>query len=191
MFCHRNDNVEYDAVASVRCGQKTAEKTRPLLIEAEHCFANCRHLETDIFDAIVNVSTWNLPENGKGVKRNDLSKLLYKARPPAFYCIDSIIESIYFQKHLRATVHDRSAAAIKKMIVNGENLSPATLETEEDLATKLGLRRSPQLLVDFWPTPGQASSTTPLVNPTSTSAAYYYIEGDEPMDWILLPTNAG
>lgn len=76
--------MNYDLVASVNCGQeKNTVETRmkPSLVQTEHCFANCRHLETDIFDAIVNVSSWNLPENGKGVKRNDLSKLLYKVTP--------------------------------------------------------------------------------------------------------------
>lgn len=71
------------------------------------------------------------------------------------------------------------------MIVNGEDLTP--LGTEEDLATKLGLRRSPQLFLDFY----QKGQRSLLANPPATSAAYFYIEGAEPMDWILIPTNAG
>ena len=49
--------------------------------------------------------------------------------------------------HLRATVHDRSALELKKIIVNGQDL---VVYQEEDLATKLSLRRSPLLFVDYW-----------------------------------------
>ena len=50
--------------------------------------------------------------------------------------------------HLRATVHDRSALELKKIIVNGEDL--VVYQEPEDLATKLSLRRSPLLFVDYW-----------------------------------------
>ena len=91
--------------------------------------------------------------------------------------------------HLRTTVHDRSALELKKIIVNGQDL---VVYQEEDLATKLSLRRSPQLLVDYWASEGddEKSGKHFWVNPAGASTTYYYIEGDEPMEWILVPTNA-
>ena len=88
---------------------------------------------------------------------------------------------------MRASVHDRSAKMVKKIILNGEEL-----ENLEDLATKLSLRRSPQLLVDYWASKGddEKSAKHFWVNPAGSSTTYYYIEGDEPMEWILVPTNA-
>ena len=89
---------------------------------------------------------------------------------------------VLFKGHLRASVHDRSAKMVKNLILNGEELS-----SREDLATKLSLRRSPQLLLDYWE---KGEKQVFRVNPAGTSTTYYYIEGDEPMEWILVPTNA-
>ena len=96
-------------------------------------------------------------------------------------------EVLFKGGHLRASVHDRSAKMVKKIILNGEEL-----ENLEDLATKLSLRRSPQLLVDYWANEGddEKSAKHFWVNPAGASTTYYYIEGDEPMEWILVPTNA-
>ena len=161
----------------------------PVIVDSKDCFAHCRKQEkfNSIFDAIVNISTWTLPETGKALKRQHLQQsLLNKVNIFHEKCAQWKIEQINFsQVHVRGTVHDRSAPAVKKMMLNDADLTP--LGTEEDLATKLGLRRSPQLFVDYWQQKGQSSS--PLANPSSTSTAYYYIEGDEPMDWILIPTN--
>ena len=88
---------------------------------------------------------------------------------------------------LRATLHDRSATEAKKLLLDGNDLA---CPGQEDLSTKLGLRRSPQLFVDFWKESWGQQRSPYLVNPAGTSAAYYYIEGEEPMEWILVPTNA-
>jgi len=141
----------------------------PVIYNNEDCSVCLENEETkiDIFDLIANVSSWSLATTGKSVKRSSISR------------------ASLFKAHLRATVHDRSAFAIKKMIVNAEDLAP--FGHEADLATKLGLRRSSQLFLDYWPK-GNASSF--LLNPPGTSTTFFYIHGKTPMDWILVPTNA-
>ena len=125
--------------------------------------------KSELFSLIRNISTWSNSKN-QVVKREKVrSEVLFKGG------------------HLRASVHDRSAKMVKKIILNGEEL-----ENLEDLATKLSLRRSPQLLVDYWASEGddEKSGKHFWVNPAGASTTYYYIEGDEPMEWILVPTNA-
>ena len=77
--------------------------------------------------------------------------------------------------HLRATLHDRSALELKKVIVNEQDLL-SFFQQEEDIATKLKLRRSPLLFVDYWMMPSHTDGI-PLKNPPGTSTVYYYIEG--------------
>ena len=48
-------------------------------------------------------------------------------------------------------------------------------QQDEDIATKLNLRRSPLLFVDYWLM--KSPTDFPLKNPPGTSTAYYYIEG--------------
>jgi len=174
---------DYKQVPKVDCGvKKLQQKYLPVIVNANNdCFANLEfssaYKNVNLFDAVVNASAWTLPQSkDRAIKRESLLKAGGAYKSGAV--------------HLRATVHDRSALEVKKMIVNGQDLVPPFAgkkpEQEEDLATKLSLRRSPLLFVDYW---GQSKSI-PLINPPGTSAAYYYIEGEEPMDWILLPTNA-
>ena len=78
----------------------------------------------------------------------------------------------------------RSVMDIKKILINSDDLAP--FGHEEDLATKLGLRRSSQLFVDFW----KKGQKTTLVNPQGTTVTYYYVEGDAPLELLLMPTNS-
>ena len=142
----------------------------PLIIhQTENGLGYCSSTKNlDIFQTIREHATWTKPSTNQAVNRK------------------KITPETLFKAHLRASVHDRSANMVRKMILNGEELDPL-----EDLRTKLSLRRSPQLFVDYWKKGGESErSERFLVNPAGTSATYYYIEGDEPMEWILVPSNA-
>ena len=153
----------------MQCGQKL-KLQEPAILDMSSCLPTCpQNVNLPIFESVVNISTWTMPETGKTVKRQAVKR------------------EALFKAHLRATLHDRNAELAKNLLIDGGDLGQA-----EDLGTKLGLRRSPQLFLDFWDESnwGQLRSSPYLVNPPGTSAAFYYIEGEEPMEWILVPTNA-
>ena len=149
-------------------GQTFSAEDVPLIIhQTENGLGYCSSTEKlDRFEVIREHATWTKPSTNQAVNRA-------KVTPETL-----------FKAHLRASVHDRSATMVRNMILNGEGLDPL-----EDLRTKLSLRRSPPLFVDYWKKGGEAEGRF-LVNPAGTSATYYYIEGDEPMEWMLVPTNA-
>ena len=164
---------------TVDCGQKldpqTFPITQPLIVDIAQCVSFCPLKDNqDLFHQIVSVSSWSLPES--------------KDRPIKRETFGSNPEKTLKKAHFRATLHDRSAIEVKNSILNGEDL--ALWEYSQDLSTKLGLRRSQRFWVDYWKPKGETFSI-PLVNPAGTAAAYYYIQGEEPMDWILLPTSSG
>ena len=94
----------------------------------------------------------------------------------SLYYLQKYFKNIKWFSH---SVHD-----IKKILINADDLAP--FGHEEDLATKLGLRRSSQLFVDFW----KKGQKTTLVNPQGTTVTYYYVEGDAPLELLLMPTNS-
>jgi len=153
-------------------------QSRPVIFTTQDCLATCQKDITNtslgeddasskIFENIRNVSSWIQPQTGKSIKREHVNRdVLFKAH------------------HIRAVIHDRSVQDIKKILINSDNLAP--FGHEEDLATKLGLRRSSQLFVDFW----KKGQKTTLVNPQGTTVTYYYVEGDAPLELLLMPTNS-
>ena len=93
-------------------------KSGPIVFSTEDCLATCRKDNSQpIFDHIHPHSSWTHPQNGKSIKRENVKR-------------DAL-----FKAHLRAIIHDRSAPAIKSILINGDDLAP--FGHEEDLATKL------------------------------------------------------
>ena len=84
----------------------------PAIVEVKDCFAFCpQNVNVDIFNTIVNASSWStFAKNGaqKLLKRDLLLK-----NPTEFMT----------KVHLRASIHDRSAQSVKQHILNNEDLT--------------------------------------------------------------------
>jgi hypothetical protein len=159
--------------------KKSLLKDQPVILSGDNCIlASCSQKDPETamldsnwsFDQISKVASWTT-SNGKAVKR------------------DAVKRDILFRVPLRAQIHDRSSVEIKELVLNLENLAlPVGLGLEEDLNTQLSLRRSSQLFIDYWK--ADSTSPRPLANPPGTASTFFYVQGDQPMEWTLIPTNS-
>ena len=67
-----SEDEKHRQVPRMECGaenlrQKDLHRRRPVIVNANNCFANCPAQDVNLFEALVNVSTWTLPQSKSAV----------------------------------------------------------------------------------------------------------------------------